>query len=560
MTPNSSDQDLPNGCCGCCWGRCPRFSYISTAFLAVWGLTGFILLLVSSWNWLLLPLILLPAGVIFYFIYWRNLRIGLGDAKDDDLILRMCAGGCVPGAGCALLAELILGLLFFAICYGSQVSAYAQERAKHEGDETWEDPGLNLAYDGRYVLNNFLNAFITAALVEESIKAGMVRCQVCCGPDRACCLQRPLPDPKKQAYMTIALVIAASVGFSTMENLIYVLTTDTDGLGWSVLLALTRGIVSTPVHAICGGFTGFRLTIRDVQLRQRDTAVLNTQTTAGAPALVMLPSGVVVQVITPSPDQQAAVQQQFQVQRQMQVQGNNELSVSSVINSLYPSPDVHQTSAATGIVASSSSSATNASAVARQIQVWGWLRVLWPALLIHGTFDFILLSFSAMESNAANVTLSIFVSLVVVISSGWALYSQIDAALSIVTRGRIPERVTCAPVWWPEWLKSLVRSSGFNSQGDGSVAAAEDGGYAPMSSSLLESTTIPSHEINGNDREGERNNLIDSNINVTDIRVVSDGSSIIGQAPSTGLHPALVTAAQVQQQTIATSNGNGEQK
>jgi RsiW-degrading membrane proteinase PrsW (M82 family) len=553
MNPRNTDE-LPNGCCGCCWGRCPRFSYISTAFISVWGLIGLILLLVSSWNWLLLPLILLPAGVIFYFIYWKNLRIGLGDAKDDDLVLRMCAGGCVPGAGCALLAELILGLIFFAICYGSQVSAYAQEKAKHEGDPTWEDPGLNLAYDGRYFLNLFLNAFITAALVEESIKAGMVRCQVCCGPDRACCLQRPLPDPKKQAYMTIALVVAASVGFSTMENLIYVLTTDTDGLGWSVLLALTRGIVSTPVHAICGGFTGFRLTIRDVQLRQRDTAVLTTQTTAGAPALVMLPSGVVVQVITPSPDQQAAAQQQYQAQRQLQSsQASNELSVSSMINSLYPPPE-GQASSAVGIVASSAS-ASSASAAARQVQVWGWLRVLWPALLIHGTFDFILLCFSSMESNAANVSLSIFVSLVVVISSGWALWSQIDAALSIVTRGRIPERVTCAPVWWPEWLKSLVRSSGFSSQGDGSVAAAEDEGYAPINASLLDNN-VPSHEINGSER------LLHAGVEVADIRVVSDGAALVDQAPALpqGVHPALAALSNSTDAPPATATGNGEQK
>jgi len=466
----------------------------------------------------------------------------------------MCAGGCVPGAGCALLAELILGLIFFAICYGSQVSAYAQEKAKHEGDPTWEDPGLNLAYDGRYFLNLFLNAFITAALVEESIKAGMVRCQVCCGPDRACCLQRPLPDPKKQAYLPLALVVAASVGFSTMENLIYVLTTDTDGLGWSVLLALTRGIVSTPVHAICGGFTGFRLTIRDVQLRQRDTAVLTTQTTTGAPALVMLPSGVVVQVITPSLDQQAAAQQQYQAQRQMQAQASSELSVSSMINSLYPPPE-GQASSAMGIVASSAT-ATSASAAARQVQVWGWLRVLWPALLIHGTFDFILLCFSSMESNAATVSLSIFVSLLVVISSGWALWSQIDAALSIVTRGRIPERVTCAPVWWPEWLKSLVRSSGFSPQGDGSVAA-EDEGYAPINSSLLDNS-IPSHEVNGSER------LLQAGVEVADIRVVSDGAALVGQAPSLpiGVHPALAALSQppTAASGSATTAGNGEQK
>ena len=59
--PPAPPPDFPrNGCCGACWGRCPRFSGVATAFLTSLGIVAGALMLASSSNLLLLPLTALP--------------------------------------------------------------------------------------------------------------------------------------------------------------------------------------------------------------------------------------------------------------------------------------------------------------------------------------------------------------------------------------------------------------------------------------------------------------------------------------------------------------------
>ncbi len=59
--PPAPPPDFPrNGCCGACWGRCPRFSGVATAFLTCLGIVAGALMLASSSNLLLLPLTALP--------------------------------------------------------------------------------------------------------------------------------------------------------------------------------------------------------------------------------------------------------------------------------------------------------------------------------------------------------------------------------------------------------------------------------------------------------------------------------------------------------------------
>jgi len=564
--------ELPQGCCGCCWGRCPKFSWVSSCFLGVWAFVGVILLLVSFANWLLLPLVLLPALLILYATYWRFLRPGLGDARDDDLVLRMCAGGCVPGAAVAMLAEFVLGLVFFAICFRGQVQDYVAEADKHQGDPTWVDPGLELRRDAAFYANLLLNAYVTAAFVEEGVKVGLVRCQCCCGAERACCLQRTHPDPKKQAYMTIALLLAASVGFSTMENLTYALSNweDESGaearpLGERLLLAVARGAVSMPVHAICAAFTGLRLSIRDVQRRHRDSAALGGGGAGGAgaggggaggpggaapaaPAFVMLPSGVVVQVVAVPPEQQASAASLFQAQQaraQQEAQAQiaqqpwgvrvgGALAGGSALPAAGPLPT------AAGVV-TTAASAPGAAAAARTVVVWGWPRVLWPALLVHGTFDFLLMAYGAIDDEGASLALSIVTAVIIVLASGWAVMSQLNAALVTVARGRVPERVTCAPVWMPAWLRGLV-PHGLEGDDFGSSEAAA-AGYAPMSASegLLGGGAgegfaggrAGSGAGGGDgDGDGDSSRLLHAGVTVEDLRLVTDGPAILGPAPA----------------------------
>jgi RsiW-degrading membrane proteinase PrsW (M82 family) len=358
----------------------------------------------------------------------------------------------VPGAAAATLIEFVLGIVFFILCFGAQAAREAPA-ASAPGGSSDEPPGGDSGGGGgapfpgisthsfAFVAYLFLTAYLTAALVEESVKAALVRCQSCltgcCGPERACCLQRPHPDPRRQAFMTIALLLAASVGFSSMENLIYVLESGVgvpagQALGERALLALMRGAVSMPVHAACGAFTGLRLTIRDAQRRRRDGAVLAAVGAAGAPQMVMLASGVVVQVVAAAqpPHDAAALQ-------------------------------------GVGLVAAQGAAPVAAQA-AREAVVWSWPRVLWPAIAIHGTFDFAMLLFDTLvEDEAGSLAGVIVAALVVMLASGWALRSQLGAVLAVTARGEVPERVTFSPVWWPECLRALLPRA----------AAGEGGGY-----------------------------------------------------------------------------------
>ena len=351
----------------------------------------------------------------------------------------------------------MLGIVFFILCFGAQAAVEAPA-ASAPGGSSLEPPGGDSGGGGggggggapfpgisthsfAFVAYLFLTAYLTAALVEESVKAALVRCQSCltgcCGPERACCLQRPHPDPRRQAFMTIALLLAASVGFSSMENLIYVLESGVgvpagQALGERALLALMRGAVSMPVHAACGAFTGLRLTIRDAQRRRRDGAVLAAVGAAGAPQMVMLASGVVVQVVAAAqpPHDAAALQ-------------------------------------GVGLVAAQGAAPVAARA-AREAVVWSWPRVLWPAVAIHGTFDFAMLLFDTLvEDEAGSLAGVIVAALVVMLASGWALRSQLGAVLAVTARGEVPERVTFSPVWWPECLRALFPRA----------ATGEGGGY-----------------------------------------------------------------------------------
>jgi len=512
----SEPPDFPrNGCCGFCWGRCPSFSWVSTAFIAAWGIVVFALLLSNSANLLLLPLVALPPALIAYFAYWRVLRRELGAAADDDLALRVCAAGCVPGAACATLAEFVLGIVFFLVCFGAQLGAAAQAAEPGDagsggsggggggGGSSADSSGVPVIdqHGFAFVAYLFLSAYVTAALVEESVKAGVVRCQSvltgCCGPERACCLQRPHADPRVQAYMTITLLLAASVGFSTVENMIYVLSAGGEGpapaLGERVLLAFVRGAVSLPVHAICGCFTGMRLTIRDAQRRHRDAAALasgsggggNGGGAAAPPMFVMLPSGVVVQVVAPGGGGAGAAGGGG---------GSGGGYSAPPAAAAFAAPAGASAGAgaapplqAVGLLAPAASAA-GAAAAARAVAVWGWPRVLWPAVLIHGSFDFASLLSGQAADEAGAIAVVVVSALVVLVASGWALRSQLGAVLAVTTRGGVPERVTFAPVWWPERLRgawgggAAARSVG---GGMGEYAAVGDGMAPGATESML---------------------------------------------------------------------------
>jgi RsiW-degrading membrane proteinase PrsW (M82 family) len=455
-----------------------------------------------------------PQALLIYFVYVRRLRL---DGTHDETFVRMFAAGAIPGALVAMLIEMLLSVVFALICFGSDINGYLAQIAEQEaegagGDSDAVPPSFQLSHGFSYVAFLLLTSFITAALVEESVKAALVR-HTCCGcdPAAACCLQRPDPRPRHQAYATIAFLLATSIGFSTTENLAYVLSGNaaedvgSDLLG-RLLLALVRSVVSLPVHAICASFTGLRLSIRDVQRRQRDAVVLAHLSAAGTPGFVVLPSGVSVQLANllggggggtgpgpiahpppmavpvaanvadwgqavpvarpvgaggagaayPSPAYAAPYAAPAAVPLAQQQQ--QQLTYASMPTRPASSAAAAGPTAALGIGVPGSAAAGAAATAARQVNVWSWPRVLWPAVLVHGSFDFFLMLFGdgvTIPNIGGAITAVVFTGLIVMVVSLWAVVSQFKAAFAIVALGRVPERVTCAPVWWPAWARRL---------------------------------------------------------------------------------------------------------
>lgn len=489
---------------GCCGGYCPRFSSVSSTFLALLGLIASVMLLAAPLSSIvLLPFVALPPLLVGYFGYVRTLRPLLGDAADDDLVLRVFAAGFVPAAAVASLVEFFVGIIIFLMCFGEQFAGAARASEPIDGD----GGGGGVDVTGRGVTTIvylLLSAFITAACVEEVIKVGVVRSPCCCcAPERACCIQRQIADPQRQAYMTMSLVPAAAVGFATVENLLFVINflALRGGLGESVLVAVSRGALSLPIHAICGAFSGLRLTIRDVQRRQRDTAALGR---GDAPAFVMLQSGVVVQVVAADPVNAPAAA----------AQGD-----------------------ALGIVAPAGAAAGTAAAAARQVTVWSWARVLWPSILIHGTFDFVMYLFELVDDEVGAFFGAAASSVLILVASGWALRSQLNAVLNITARGRVPERVTCAPLWWPQWLREGLARGEAGREHDGVDADAE--GYplavtAPMLGDVGGPTGEPRYRdvgaeglLGGDGGRVEATSVHGAQHHTIDMRVVTDGAAVV---------------------------------
>lgn len=462
-----------------------------------------------SFRFFLSALFYYVQGLIIYFVYIRWLRV---DSTNDDIMVRMFAAGAVPGALVVLLIELVCTIIFASICFGGQISSFL-EQVEIANENAENKPDFQLERGFGYYSFYFLTAFITAGTVEEITKASLVR-HTCCGcdGDRACCIQRPDPNPRTQAFTTISLLLAASIGFSTTENLMYVFTGSDSAAGDTIgyillsklLLALLRGAVSMPIHAICSAFTGLRLTIRDVQRREHDMVMVSHLSANGVPQFVVLASGVTVPVQSAltndshhqyvSPPTATTVPdwgQPVQSARMVNVQPNQ-----------YPTATpVNITNGARGIPPTTANPT-------RTIKVWNWLRVLWPAILIHGTFDFLLMIFGdgvTIPNVGGMIVVILLCTIIVSGASLWALVSQFKAAFDKVSRGEIPEHVTCAPVWWPQCLRRCLASMGIMNAT--AVYDSLDNGLSPPLSSN-NPNNYGGGSPNGNDDNNQQQQML----------------------------------------------------
>ena len=219
-----------------------------------------------------------------YCVWWRSNR----HAANLDTVIKMFASGFLPGALIALVVESVLTLVFALVCFADQIPAViASLRLQFSVTESGAAEMPLLPDDGRpelasfflasiqksfgYFVFLFFMAYVIAALVEESIKWGVVQCKC---PFRCCLPVFAQVTPGVTHPMSIVVyVLAGGLGFSTVENIFYTcsshLVIPDLSPAEKFYSAMERVLFAVPVHSICAGLTGVQLIrkefIRDVE-------------------------------------------------------------------------------------------------------------------------------------------------------------------------------------------------------------------------------------------------------------------------------------------------------
>ena len=458
-------------CCYC--GRGPRFSCLPISFFVLLALAVFSL---CAFSWATALLTYLPAFSIFYFVYVKRLRPALlaGDAAPgfphylphnlDDLFARMAASGYVPGTLLATMMGVLPNIIFLIICFGGSARGVSEKDAFAPGDDT------SLSALPGWVPYTLLTSFVSMGFIGELSKYLLVTCGCCV----ACCAQVADPRPKEAALRTIALLLAVALGYACAEGF----TLGMVAFATGALHDAVRLVLSAPLHCVAAAFTGLRLSVRGQQARQRDIDALSAG--GGGEQLVMLASGATVRVV------------------------------------VAPSEGAPPTAAPEGGDADTAPLQQQAPPLPpRQVVLWGWARVIWPAAVISGAFHFVVcvlgrksLPFRPRPRTAgcspqitprpsspscrlvvidpvggkapsagATAGAAILAALILAAAS-CALWLQFRAIFDVIcSGGRIPERLTMAMVWWPERARVwwLLRAGAFEAGYDPS-----EEGYLPL--------------------------------------------------------------------------------
>lgn len=251
-----------------------KLSCTSLSFLIFLLPLSLSLIYIDRDNVFVLPPLLLAPVLTLYCVWWRSNR----HAANLDTVVKMFASGFLPGAFIALVVESALTLLFALVCFADQIPAViASLRLQLSVTESGGAEMPFLPDDGRpelvsyflasiqksfgYFVFLFFMAYVIAALVEESIKWGVVRCQC---PFRCCLPAFARITPGVTHPMSIVVyVLAGGLGFSTVENIFYTCSSNIVvpdlSVGEKFLNCMERVLFAVPVHSICAGLTGVQL-------------------------------------------------------------------------------------------------------------------------------------------------------------------------------------------------------------------------------------------------------------------------------------------------------------
>jgi RsiW-degrading membrane proteinase PrsW (M82 family) len=236
-------------------------------------LKAFIILLAAFWllQWIVHWQVALFLPIVFFptYLLWRQWKKHY-ECVELYMIVKLYATAFVPGALIVMLVESAVTVLFAFICFQSALSGLfspgqtpAPTDPKGGGNNEDPDtpPGMEFLKIGEspaLFIFLFLLSFGSAGCVEESLKYW--------------CTNRV--KKYRPTYKVIKgyelYAIASALGFSTMENIGYVLSgAFSPGGGGSSMLGIFlntigRTFISTPLHLMTGYLIGLMVIRRDI--------------------------------------------------------------------------------------------------------------------------------------------------------------------------------------------------------------------------------------------------------------------------------------------------------
>lgn len=384
-------------------------------------------------------------------------------------LVNMVFRGFLPGVFFAILWQFLITIVLAIVCFASQFDRIVEELRKNPNSLPQIEFGIG------YLVFLIGLSYISAGVVEEYTKYAFSRkitwCNCGNGPDVINMYNPPTP------FETISKIALVSLGFAFCENLSYVLLGQADmTVSERCILALARGLVSLPVHLVCSIFTGLRLAAYDIQkynaLQQHVTNAPVSSAVVMAPP-DSLPPTVHVPIpsdITTTRDHsrnelsgsEESLQLLNQPQSATQIQDVELPSLHTVdLQHGAPASSDHvvltiETGA--GIpVASQVAPAHVQLFVPYSISYKDLAVVLLPAIMVHGTFNFILFLTEALWAQEKYFVVSIIVVVSIMVISSLALYSQLEKAYPFLARYQIPPPFTWTRLKMPP-IRSCIRA------------------------------------------------------------------------------------------------------
>jgi len=434
----------------------------SLALVFLWAWAACSSVLASPPDALLWLLLLLPPAAVIFCVWKRWVRPLLHGGPDavaahDADMGRACLGGsCAAPIGALMLQVPLVPLAVF-LCFDSAaiqrvVDAGSRRPPSSSQQQSCEDAPADptssllaaLPVDGRALLFAALLSYVVAGAVEESMKAAVALSPWCCWA---------MPPPAPPVAGAVAPVATTSAAPEQIQ---------TASASGSAAAAPASGAVSAPVIPQTPLDEGTSAAVHD--------AVYNTVlrlALAGIGFATLENVGYVfaagMRPLSPPGCEQPNDGGSVLLERALTAAGRAVLSLpvhavcaaftglrAAVRNAqlrALPPPQARVVGEGGGAAATAAPSAWGSA--------WSWPTVLWPAVVVHGTFNFTQFAAALLGWGPA---VGLALPAVVAASAAWALTSQLRATVSILAAGTLPSSpvaVTCAPACIPAPVRQL---------------------------------------------------------------------------------------------------------